>query len=215
MSPQKGRKPLTKFERMQQQQKYGATKQKYEQSAYGVAVFLTAAWTILWLALGLVIPRAAMWMFIIWIVGSGALGGAMLKVQSTKKASAKYLNVAKPLQELYAMNALDFEHAVATRMHFWKFENVRVTQAMGDGGVDILMEKNGLRYAVQCKKWRPESFIGIDTLRAFVYAYRKAGCDRGIFVTTAQFSDFARREMAEEGVLLVDGARLITMDPLE
>ena len=206
------RQPETKFERMQRQQKFGKTQQNYEQFAHQAVGILFGLWTILWIGMALTIPSGALWMVVIWLVGCGALSGALVKVQMTKRQSAKYLSVAKPLEELYRMNPLDFEHAVALRMRLLGYQNVQVTPAMGDGGIDILMEKDGLRYGVQCKKYHPESFVKIDEIRAFVYAYRKAGCDKGIYVTTAQYSDFARREMAQEGVTLVDGRALVQIE---
>ena len=36
------------------------------------------------------------------------------------------------------------------------FENVQVTQGSGDQGVDILAEKDEIRYAIQCKSYKGE-----------------------------------------------------------
>lgn len=200
---------------MQRQQKYHETRRKYEQQAQHVANFLMAAWSILWLGLAFLIPSAMGWFVLLWLVGCGTWAGALAKVRLTKRNSAKMLSVTRPLEELYTMNPLDFEHAVAARLMQAGMEQMRVTPSMGDGGIDIVGQWKGRKVAVQCKKYHPDSFISIDQLRAFVYAYRRIGAQVGIYVTTARYSDVARREMAQEGTVLVDGATLIDETRLE
>lgn len=213
MSQQRPQKPYKKFEtpfeRMQRQQKYHESRRRYEQQAQMFATVLLGAWSILWLVMGFIIPAAGMWLFLLWAVGCAGYAGGMAKIQMTKQASEKMLSVSRPLEELYRMNPLDFEHAVAVKMRQAGFTDVRVTPSMGDGGIDVLALWQGRKVAVQCKKYRPESFIAIDQLRAFIFAYRRVGAEKGIYVTTAQYGQVARREMAQEGVVLVDGATLV------
>lgn len=209
MSQKSKGKGNQRFERMARQQRYGETQQKYEEQAVRILMMLLGFWSLMWLLLGLVIPQAALWFFIAWAIGSSAFSAGMVKIRSTKKASRAYLETAKPLAALYAMNPLDFEHAVAQKFRDQGFEKVQVTPSMGDGGIDIFMEKAGKRYGVQCKKYHPESYVKIDELRAFVYAIQRASCGHGIFVTTANFGAHGRKEMEEQGIVLIDGKKLV------
>lgn len=49
------------------------------------------------------------------------------------------------------MDGHEFEYWCASLLRQIDFENVEVTQGSGDHGVDILAEKEGIRYAIQCK----------------------------------------------------------------
>lgn len=51
------------------------------------------------------------------------------------------------------MGGLDFEHYCADLLAANGFVEVEVTQASGDYGVDILAEKDGVTYAIQCKRY--------------------------------------------------------------
>ena len=50
-----------------------------------------------------------------------------------------------------AMEGHEFEHFIAALMHKLGYQNLEVTRGSGDQGVDVLAEKEGVRYAVQCK----------------------------------------------------------------
>ena len=49
------------------------------------------------------------------------------------------------------MDGHSFEYWCADLLRDNGFENVSVTQGSGDQGVDVLAEKDGVKYAIQCK----------------------------------------------------------------
>ena len=49
------------------------------------------------------------------------------------------------------MDGLQFEHRCAELLRYRGFHKVTVTKGSGDQGVDILAQKNGLKYGIQCK----------------------------------------------------------------
>ena len=57
------------------------------------------------------------------------------------------------VRRLDTMGGLDFEHYCADLLAANGFVEVEVTQASGDYGVDILAEKDGVTYAIQCKRY--------------------------------------------------------------
>lgn len=65
------------------------------------------------------------------------------------------------------MEGHDFEFFCADLLREAGFENVEVTRGSGDFGADILCEKDGVTYAVQCKCY--ESIVGVHAVQE-VYA---------------------------------------------
>lgn len=54
-------------------------------------------------------------------------------------------------EDMDLMEGRDFEHFCADLLRRKGFIEVEVTKASGDYGVDILAEKDGITYAIQCK----------------------------------------------------------------
>lgn len=59
--------------------------------------------------------------------------------------------VEDQLSQIDFMEGHDFEYWCAALLRKIGFCNVEVTQGSGDQGVDVLAEKDGIRYAIQCK----------------------------------------------------------------
>lgn len=82
---------------------------------------------------------------------------------------------------------------------------VDVTGGNGpDGGVDVVVRRDGKRYLVQCKHWR-NSTVGVKTLREHLGVIVADGADGGFVVTTGRFTDEAKRFAAKQGIHLLDG----------
>lgn len=111
---------------------------------------------------------------------------------------------AKPNSMLYvdAMNGADFEYWCAGLLKENGFQNVETTKGSNDQGVDLLAEKGGIKYAIQCKRY--SSDLGntpIQEVNAGKMFYR---CHVGAVMTNRHFTRGAR-EMAEvTGTLLWD-----------
>ncbi len=103
----------------------------------------------------------------------------------------------------------EFEHYFAKVLEDNGFQEVEVTRASGDQGVDILAERNGRTYAIQCK-----NYAGAVGNAAVQEAYAGAqfyGCDVAAVVCPGTFT-YAARELAKgTGVVLWDGERLERM----
>jgi restriction system protein len=55
--------------------------------------------------------------------------------------------------EVDNMDGLDFEYYCADFLESIGFVDIEITKGSGDYGVDILAEKDGVTYAVQCKRY--------------------------------------------------------------
>lgn len=78
-----------------------------------------------------------------------------------------------------------------------------------DGGVDLVAERNGYRYVVQCKNWRQE--VGVDVVRA-VYGVMAARGDHGCIVASSgRFTKSAWSWARGKPVTLIHGNALARM----
>lgn len=76
-----------------------------------------------------------------------------------------------------------------------------------DGGIDLVLDKHGEKYLVQCKQWRAFR-VGVEVVRELygvMAAKRAAG---GFVVTSGRFTDEARKFAEGRNVQLIDGNRL-------
>lgn len=62
-------------------------------------------------------------------------------------------NRKKIIKEYDLMEGRDFEFFCADLLQKRGFLEVEVTKGSGDNGVDILAEKDGVSYAIQCKRY--------------------------------------------------------------
>lgn len=105
-------------------------------------------------------------------------------------------------RELDTMDGLDFEYYCADLLAADGFVDVKVTRSSGDYGVDILAEKDGVTYAIQCKR-----YTGLVGVKAVQEAY--AGRDYydrmvGAVLTNQYFTKPAVQAARKLKILLWD-----------
>lgn len=66
-------------------------------------------------------------------------------------------------KEYDLMEGRDFEYFCADLLEKRGFLEVEVTKGSGDNGVDILAEKDGVTYAIQCKRY--EEPVGVKAVQ--------------------------------------------------
>lgn len=88
------------------------------------------------------------------------------------------------------ITGLDFEHSCARVLRSKGFTNVKVTRGSGDQGADILAQKHGLKYAVQCKYYtNPVGNKAVQEAHAGKAYYH---CDRSMVMTNTTFTQSAK-----------------------
>lgn len=107
--------------------------------------------------------------------------------------------------ELQKADKLDghvFEEWCANLLRANKFINVIVTEGSGDQGVDVLAEKGGVKYAIQCKCYSNDlSNKPVQEVNAGKMFY---GCHVGVVMTNSHFTAGAKELAKATGVLLWD-----------
>ena len=99
-----------------------------------------------------------------------------------------HLNINKryTIEQLSVMDGHKFEYACADILKSNGFKNVKVTPGSGDYGVDILAEKHGTRYAVQCKRYSQK--LDNTAIQEVVGGLAYYHCQKGIVMTTNYFT---------------------------
>lgn len=93
------------------------------------------------------------------------------------------------------MDGLQFEHRCAELLRYRGFHKVTVTKGSCDQGIDILAQKNGTKYGIQCKYYSyPVGNKAIQEAYAGADFY---DCDAAMVMTNSTFTRQAR-ELAEK-----------------
>lgn len=79
-----------------------------------------------------------------------------------------------------------FEYYCADVLRNYGYINVNVTVGSGDYGVDILAEKDGLKWAIQCKYYN--SHIGIKSIQEVYTGCSYYECDKAMVMTNTDFT---------------------------
>jgi restriction system protein len=109
------------------------------------------------------------------------------------------------------MSPQDFEHYCAAVLREMKW-SARVTQASGDQGVDIVADKRGMRIVIQCKKYSKP--VGNRAVQEIVAAIAHEGAQRGVVVTTSDYTPAAEKLATSNNVLLLHHSDLRRIDRL-
>lgn len=103
--------------------------------------------------------------------------------------------------DLDIMTGLEFEHYVAGLLKQNGFYEVKLTERY-DFGVDIIAEKDGVRWGIQVK--RHAGLVKANAVRQVVTALRIYGCDRAVVITNSTFSRVTQRLAQANDCVLVD-----------
>ena len=108
------------------------------------------------------------------------------------------------------LNGHEFEYYCAQLLADSGYQDVEVTKGSGDFGVDILCEKDGVSYAVQCKCY--DGPVGVHAIQE-VYA-GKAYYDRmvGVVMCNQYFTEPAVKMAKKLNIMLFDRGYITEME---
>lgn len=107
------------------------------------------------------------------------------------------------------MEGHDFEYFCAQLLENRGFEEVEVTKGSGDYGVDILAEKEGVTYAVQCKCYGAP--VGVKAVQEAYAGRDYYDCMVGAVLTNQYFTAPAVEAAKKLKILLWDRGYLDSM----
>lgn len=109
--------------------------------------------------------------------------------QKRKNISKGYWKVTP--EQIYAMDWREFESFIADLLTEHGYKTI-LTPAQKDEGKDIVAEKDGIKYFIECKHWKEGSSVGREYLQKLVGAAAGNGVTNVIFIATCSFHDNAK-----------------------
>lgn len=119
---------------------------------------------------------------------------------------AKPQNVTKSTPNYDQMEGHEFEYFCADLLEKNGYVNVKVTQGSGDQGIDVLAEKEGVQYGIQCKCY--SSDIGNKAVQEAFSGKTFYGCHVAAVLTNQHFTKSATELAQVNKVLLWDREKL-------
>ncbi len=117
-------------------------------------------------------------------------------VSSYKKHQLKRI-----LQKIDAMNGFEFEEYSKIFFISKGFE-VTITQKSGDYGADLIVEKDGVKWAVQAKRYSHK--VSPKAIQEVVSSKVYYACEKACVITNSYFTQAAQKLAQANEVLLID-----------
>lgn len=114
------------------------------------------------------------------------------------------------LHRLRTVDWFQFEKVVALAYRKQGYTVTRRGGANPDGGIDLVISKDGATKAVQCKQWKTWN-VGVKSVREFLGALTDAGVQRGIFITLRGYTLEAKQLADKHGIETLSAAHLASM----
>jgi restriction system protein len=111
---------------------------------------------------------------------------------------------SKPVQSL---SWQQFEQLTGEAFRRRGFQVTENSTGGADGGIDLVLQKNGEKYLVQCKQWRALK-VGVSVVRELYGVMAAGGAAGGFVVTSGRFTKEASDFALGRNVELVDGVEL-------
>lgn len=99
------------------------------------------------------------------------------------------------------MSGVEFEKYIAILLIRNGFHNVRLTEQY-DYGVDIVAEKDGVRWGIQAKRY--SGIVGAEAVRQVIAGLRPYNCDRAMVITNSNYSEFAKKLAVGNDCILIN-----------
>lgn len=119
-------------------------------------------------------------------------------------------STADLIEQLRSIDWFQFEKIVALAYRKQGYTATRRGGANPDGGIDLVIRKDGETKAVQCKQWKTWN-VGVKAVREFLGALTDAGIQRGIFITLRGYTGEAKQLADKHGIEIVNETGLAAM----
>ena len=135
--------------------------------------------------------------------------GAALSAYGRYKRGALHAQVARS-PDHGALNNMSWQQFEAVVGEAFRRQGYSVRESGGggaDGGVDLVMKKDGETFLVQCKQWRATR-VGVTIVRELYGVMAAQGAVGGFVVTSGVFTDEAAAFARGKNIELMDGRAL-------
>lgn len=116
----------------------------------------------------------------------------------------------KTSNALHDITWRDFESLVGEAFRMRGFSVVENGGGGADGGIDLILKKDGEVFLVQCKQWRAYK-VSVNIVRELLGVMVSKGAAGGFVVTSGVFTAEAQSFAKGQNIELLDGSRLTAM----
>lgn len=116
-------------------------------------------------------------------------------------SSYKKRQLKRTLQKIDAMNGFEFEEYSKIFFTSKGFE-VSITQKSGDYGADLIIEKDGIKWAVQVKRYSHK--VSPKAIQEVVSSKAYYACEKACVITNNYFTQAAQKLAQANEVILID-----------
>jgi restriction system protein len=136
----------------------------------------------------------------------------LLSIGSAIRAflSRRLLDAQSSIDSIRSLSWRQFEVLVAEAFRRRGYTVLQNGGGGADGGVDVVLLKNGQRFFVQCKQWKARQ-IGVTTVRELKGVIATSGAAGGFVVSSGSFTPDARAFASNANIELIDGPALLEM----
>ncbi len=136
------------------------------------------------------------------------LPGVVSAFRSRRKR--RMLDTQSGIDSIRSLSWRHFEELLAEAFRRQGYSVQENLYAGPDGGIDLVIRRDGNVFLVQCKQWR--SFkVGVKVVREMLGLVTAHSAQGGIVVTSGVFTREAEAFASGRGVYLIDGPRLVEM----
>ncbi len=141
------------------------------------------------------------------LIGFGILAGLSALLAAKKRA---LLDGQRDLESLRALSWQQFEWMVGEAYRRQGYSVEESIAGGADGGIDLILRKDGQTTLVQCKRWKTQS-VGAPVIREMFGLLAHHRADRVLVVTSGQFTREALAFAEGKTIDLIDGPALLTL----
>ena len=123
---------------------------------------------------------------------------------------ARKFDRQQSIEDIRALSWRQFESLVGEAFRRRGYTVIENAVDGPDGGVDLVLHKNGEKFYVQCKQWMKSS-VGVKPIRELFGVISARQATGGFFVCSGTYTAEARDFAKQSGIELIDGSELQSM----
>jgi restriction system protein len=116
----------------------------------------------------------------------------------------------KDAEDIRALSWRQFESIVGEAFRRRGYTVIENLVDGPDGGIDLVLHKDGEKFYVQCKQWK-QLKVGVKPVRELFGVVSASAAAGGFFVCSGSYTEEARAFAKQSGLELIDGAELQRM----
>ena len=145
---------------------------------------------------------------LVFVIGGAILLGIILIILRVSTKARCYAAIQRMLDgnntvisfDFDNLSGTEFEKACVKVLSANGFSNIHLTKGSGDYGVDILCDRAGDRYAIQCKRYN--STVGIQAVQQVESGCHYYNCNKAVVMTNGYFTEAAIKLASKNGIIL-------------